>query len=34
MNTLIIGNLVSLLGCILMVYIGFVRNKARILGLQ
>lgn len=34
MNTLIIGNLVSLLGCVLMVSIGFVRKKERILGLQ
>ena len=34
MNTLIIGNLVSLIGCVLMVAIGFVRKKERILGLQ
>ena len=34
MNTLVIGNLVSLAGCILMVAIGFVRRKERILGLQ
>ena len=34
MNPLIIGNLVSLAGCFLMVAIGFVRKKERILGLQ
>ena len=34
MNTLVLGNLVSLVGCVLMVAIGFVRKKERILGLQ
>lgn len=34
MNTLILGNLISLVGCVLMVAIGFVRKKERILGLQ
>lgn len=31
---LLIGNLVSMVGCILMVAIGFVRNKERVLTLQ
>lgn len=34
MNTVILGNLVSLAGCFLMVAIGFIRKKERILGLQ
>lgn len=34
MNILILGNLISLVGCVLMVAIGFVRKKERILGLQ
>ena len=34
MTPLLLGNLVSLAGCLLMVAIGFVRKKERILGLQ
>lgn len=34
MNTLLLGNAISLVGCLLMVAIGFVRKKERILGLQ
>lgn len=32
--TIILGNLVSLLGCILMVAVGFIRKKERILTVQ
>lgn len=34
MDRVLIGNLLSMLGCALMVAIGFVRKKERILGLQ
>lgn len=34
MNLVIIGNIISLIGCIVMVAIGFVRNRERILIMQ
>lgn len=34
MNTIVLGNLVSLLGCTLMVAIGFIRKKESILKVQ
>ncbi len=34
MNLILIGNLVSFLGCLLMVSIGFLRKKEQILGVQ
>lgn len=34
MNLLIIGNLISLTGCLLMVGVGFIRKKDRILAVQ
>ena len=34
MNTLILGNLISFLGCLLMVSIGFLRKKSHILTAQ
>ncbi len=34
MNMVIIGNLISFIGCLLMVGIGFIRKKERILGVQ
>ncbi len=34
MNLILIGNLISFLGCLLMVSIGFLRKKNQILGVQ
>lgn len=34
MNLVILGNIVSFIGCLLMVSIGFIRKKERILGVQ
>lgn len=34
MNLVVIGNLISFLGCLLMVSIGFLRKKEQILGVQ
>ena len=34
MNTVILGNLISLAGCLLMVLIGFLRKKSHILTAQ
>ena len=34
MDRILVGNLLSMIGCVMMVAIGFVRKKERILGLQ
>ena len=34
MNTLIIGNLISLIGCTLMIAVGFIKEKKKILYVQ
>ena len=34
MNTLIIGNLISLIGCTLMIAVGFIKEKKKILTVQ
>lgn len=34
MNTIVLGNIVSLLGCVLMVGVGFLKKKNQILGVQ
>lgn len=34
MNIILIGNIISFIGCLVMVSIGFIRKKERILGVQ